>query len=515
MRYKECFDETEMKAGLVFVMFRYFVRADVFKEVNLERLLSSDSKDTRSDGVNGSSISEESKDSKMSSMLMGQDKGGDMERPSDVPIIIISSEESMKGKTGQEREQQVISIVKGVLSDQSIKADLQSLSGGDASESNDSEKFRESTEGARTPGVVYTPSVANIAGGSSNESYWTSIIDDDGKVKKVKVNVKVMTIVQDIGDPAGQSKDDKSANGVNGSGEKQEATQGNGDVSTTVSTIGVNGSSKKEKERNDKDKNKEKEKETEKDKEKEKKEKEEKEKEKKEKEEKEKEKEKKEEKEKEKEKKEEKEKEKEEKEKEKEKKDKEGKEEKNKDKKNKEENDKDKKEKLKQREDKKKNEKDKKEDDESSDISSIKSIFGFSDKDKDTESKKDGVKEKEENGKDKKDKKEGNDDRKSKKDKEEDKDKAGKKEDKKEKEDDSKDKNGDTKKSKRDSKEDKDEKSPEMNDLFYVLKNMPERVNPNKPGGKLFVEGNFAAVKEEKLKDKKFTFSGYIQAASG
>ncbi|KAH9411055.1 hypothetical protein HK407_08g13290 [Ordospora pajunii] len=478
MRYKECFDETEMKAGLVFVMFRYFVRADVFKEVNLERLLSSDSKDTRSDGVNGSSISEESKDSKMSSMLMGQDKGGDMERPSDVPIIIISSEESMKGKTGQEREQQVISIVKGVLSDQSIKADLQSLSGGDASESNDSEKFRESTEGARTPGVVYTPSVANIAGGSSNESYWTSIIDDDGKVKKVKVNVKVMTIVQDIGDPAGQSKDDKSANGVNGSGEKQEATQGNGDVSTTVSTIGVNGSSKKEKERNDKDKNKEKEKETEKDKEKEKKEKE-------------------------------------EKEKEKEKKDKEGKEEKNKDKKNKEENDKDKKEKLKQREDKKKNEKDKKEDDESSDISSIKSIFGFSDKDKDTESKKDGVKEKEENGKDKKDKKEGNDDRKSKKDKEEDKDKAGKKEDKKEKEDDSKDKNGDTKKSKRDSKEDKDEKSPEMNDLFYVLKNMPERVNPNKPGGKLFVEGNFAAVKEEKLKDKKFTFSGYIQAASG
>ena len=53
-----------------------------------------------------------------------------------------------------------------------------------------------------------------------------------------------------------------------------------------------------------------------------------------------------------------------------------------------------------------------------------------------------------------------------------------------------------------------------MNDLFYVLKNMPERTNPNKPGGKLFVEGNFAAVKEEKLKDKKFTFSGYIQAAS-
>ncbi|ADM11911.1 uncharacterized protein Eint_071520 [Encephalitozoon intestinalis ATCC 50506] len=59
----------------------------------------------------------------------------------------------------------------------------------------------------------------------------------------------------------------------------------------------------------------------------------------------------------------------------------------------------------------------------------------------------------------------------------------------------------------------KKEVNPEMNELFYVLKNMPGKVNISKSGGKMFVEGNFVAPKEEKLKDKKFQFSGYIQAA--
>ncbi|KMV65877.1 hypothetical protein M970_071530 [Encephalitozoon cuniculi EcunIII-L] len=60
-------------------------------------------------------------------------------------------------------------------------------------------------------------------------------------------------------------------------------------------------------------------------------------------------------------------------------------------------------------------------------------------------------------------------------------------------------------------KKDKDA-NPEMNELFYVLKNMPGKVSISKSGGKMFVEGNFVAPKEEKLKDKKFKFSGYIQA---
>lgn len=54
--------------------------------------------------------------------------------------------------------------------------------------------------------------------------------------------------------------------------------------------------------------------------------------------------------------------------------------------------------------------------------------------------------------------------------------------------------------------------NPEMNELFYVLKNMPSKISINKSGGKMFVEGSFVTPKEEKLKDKKFKFSGYIQA---
>lgn len=55
------------------------------------------------------------------------------------------------------------------------------------------------------------------------------------------------------------------------------------------------------------------------------------------------------------------------------------------------------------------------------------------------------------------------------------------------------------------------ETNPEIDELFYVLKNMPA-----KSGGsgraKMFVEGNFNAPEEEKLRDRRFKFSGYIQA---
>jgi hypothetical protein len=51
---------------------------------------------------------------------------------------------------------------------------------------------------------------------------------------------------------------------------------------------------------------------------------------------------------------------------------------------------------------------------------------------------------------------------------------------------------------------------PEINELFYVLKNMPEK-GATKAESKVFVEGNFSAPEEKRLKDKKFKFSGYIQ----
>lgn len=52
--------------------------------------------------------------------------------------------------------------------------------------------------------------------------------------------------------------------------------------------------------------------------------------------------------------------------------------------------------------------------------------------------------------------------------------------------------------------------NPEINELFYVLKNMPGKTGNKK--GRMFVEGDFIAPEEEKLKDKKFRFSGYVQA---
>lgn len=51
---------------------------------------------------------------------------------------------------------------------------------------------------------------------------------------------------------------------------------------------------------------------------------------------------------------------------------------------------------------------------------------------------------------------------------------------------------------------------PELDDLFYVLRNMPAKRTNN---GKVLVEGNFSIPEEDKLKNRKFRFSGYIQTA--
>ncbi|EOB15066.1 hypothetical protein NBO_10g0056 [Nosema bombycis CQ1] len=57
------------------------------------------------------------------------------------------------------------------------------------------------------------------------------------------------------------------------------------------------------------------------------------------------------------------------------------------------------------------------------------------------------------------------------------------------------------------------EKENSMDDLFFVLKNMPNK-SKGKEGKELYVEGDFETPKDNKLDKKKFKFVGLIKSSN-
>ncbi|EQB61369.1 hypothetical protein NAPIS_ORF01056 [Vairimorpha apis BRL 01] len=53
-----------------------------------------------------------------------------------------------------------------------------------------------------------------------------------------------------------------------------------------------------------------------------------------------------------------------------------------------------------------------------------------------------------------------------------------------------------------------------VNDLLYVLKNMPGKVNINKEGKEVYIEGDFFTPKEKDLKGNEYKFHGILRAKS-
>jgi len=51
-----------------------------------------------------------------------------------------------------------------------------------------------------------------------------------------------------------------------------------------------------------------------------------------------------------------------------------------------------------------------------------------------------------------------------------------------------------------------------MDDLLFVLKNMPGKVNINKEGKEIYIEGDFIAPKEKNLDEMGYKFSGVIKS---
>jgi hypothetical protein len=54
-----------------------------------------------------------------------------------------------------------------------------------------------------------------------------------------------------------------------------------------------------------------------------------------------------------------------------------------------------------------------------------------------------------------------------------------------------------------------------VDDLLYVLKNMPGKVNINKEGKEIYIEGDFFAPKDKKLGQNSFNFSGVLKSKEG
>lgn len=250
---------------LALLLLGHVVRADIFDNTSLEKVLSEGLKSDSGgqSGVNNTSLSQAPKEEKMSSTLTGASLSSSYSIPSqasisststvasgkkngeETPIIIITQENS-KDKGGKEQEERIASIVRNAISGTKAKAGptmkSEAVEGNEGSSNGEFKEDSDEESKKSKPNAInssLSPIVAKAVGNGSNleDSYWTTIIVDN-KLRKVKVNVKVMTVVESIDDAIkcsskdGDTKErEKKFNFWNKSEEKSKG----GDIPTTVS----------------------------------------------------------------------------------------------------------------------------------------------------------------------------------------------------------------------------------------------------------------------------------------
>ncbi|AFN83397.1 hypothetical protein EROM_071460 [Encephalitozoon romaleae SJ-2008] len=250
---------------LALLLLGHVVRADIFDNISLEKVLGEGLKSDNGEqpGANNASLSQAPKEEKMSSTLAGASLSSSYSIPSqasissistvasgkkngeETPIIIITQENS-KDKGGKEQEERIASIVRNAISGNKTKSGLtmksETVEENEGSTNNGEFREGQDKEVKSKPNTInnsLSPIMAKAVGNSSNleDSYWTTIIVDN-KLRKVKVNVKVMTVVESIDDAikcSSKEGDAKEKEKKFNFWSKSEEKSKGGDIPTTVS----------------------------------------------------------------------------------------------------------------------------------------------------------------------------------------------------------------------------------------------------------------------------------------